>query len=240
MKLYFHNDKLINVTDNPDSAYLLEAYTDFDGQTVELYEVKSESAGTGKTLREILTDGSDDEFQRAKRAFQIRHWRQTYRYCPCCGKPLTRKKTPQFTMRCEDCSKDYYPRIDPAIIVAIKYKDKLLLAERTGANGPFYSLIAGFVEPGETIEDAVRREVREEVGLELTTLKYIKSEPWAFPSSLMLGFEAEAADDKIKPDGEEIAKADWFARDALPSSLPLKRSIANMLIQRWLNSAIID
>lgn len=102
------------------------------------------------------------------------------------------------------------------------------------ATGNFYSLIAGFVEPGETIEDAVRREVREEVGIELDSLSYVSSQPWSFPNNLMLGFEATATTDKISPDGEEVQNAGWFSPDMLPPSLPQPLSIARKLIDRWL------
>ena len=136
-------------------------------------------------------------------------------------------------MRCEACGLDFFARINPAVIVAISWRGRLLLAERETPRGTIHGLVAGFVEPGESAEEAVRREVREEVGLELASLAYVTSQPWPFPSNLMLGFEAEAASGEIRPDGAEVKKAAWHAPDAMPAALPGRVSIARRLIERW-------
>lgn len=239
LKIAFFKDKAL--IGGPTCPSLpVETYLDWDGDEVGVCDIDESEAeslvaagGRLMTLREIFSTCPDDIYERAQHASQVLYWRRMYRFCPKCGTPLIRKTSGERAMRCEKCSLDFFARINPAVIVAISFQGKLLLAEREGSNGRFFSLIAGFVEPGETIEDAVRREVREEVGLELESLSYIRSQPWPFPSNLMLGFEAVAASGDIKPDGIEIHNAGWFAPDALPEQLPQKISIARKLIDNW-------
>jgi NAD+ diphosphatase len=113
-----------------------------------------------------------------------------------------------------------YPRLSPAIIVAVVRGEQILLAHSPRFPEDFYSVLAGFVEPGETLEDCVRREVFEEVGISVKNIRYFGSQPWPFPDSLMLGFTAEYADGEIKEDGVEISHADWFSPDRLPQLPP--------------------
>lgn len=216
----------------------IESYTEPDQTPVRLFDLPTAIATSIPnarflSLRDIFHQESPHLYAYAQRAFQILHWRRSYRFCPSCSSPLIRKKSPERAMQCPSCRLDFFPRINPAVIAAISFQGKILLAERSGPNGSFYSLIAGFVEPGETIEDAMRREIREEVGLELSSLSYVSSQPWPFPSCLMLGFEATASSPNIHPDGVEIKIANWFAPDSLPSNLPQKLSIAAFLIERW-------
>lgn len=239
MKIAFYKDKTV-VGGGVCAATPLETYADYDGEEVEVCELDDAGAAAASaagarflTLREVFDSCPADVYERAQHASQVLYWRRMYRFCPKCGAPLVRKQGGERAMRCEKCALDFFARLNPAVIVAISHKGKLLLAEREGARGKFFSLIAGFVEPGETIENAVRREVREEVGLELASLSYVRSQPWPFPSNLMLGFEAEAASAEIRPDGTEITKAGWFAPDALPPQLPQNLSIARKLIERW-------
>lgn len=240
MQLYFHNEKLLYGKIPTDLPPPIETYIDFDGETIELGELTSRDieAINGDfrllSLRDVYKEISPDLYAKAQHGYQILHWRREYHFCPQCGKPLIRESKPEKVMRCQNCQKDYYPRINPAIIVAITCNDKILLAERQMPTGNFYSLIAGFVEPGETIEDAVRREVMEEVGIELDTLSYVSSQPWPFPNNLMLGFEATAKDTDLSPDGEEVKNAGWFAHNGMPANLPQPLSIARKLINRWL------
>lgn len=240
MQLYFFNDKLLCGNHKVELPSPIESYTDFDGEKIEVGEISTDIVQSLNCdcellpLREVYRKISPSLYVKAQHAYQILHWRREYRFCPQCGRPLIRKNGHEKAMHCQRCEKDYYPRINPAVIVAITHKNRLLLAERQMATGNFYSLIAGFVEPGETIEAAVRREVREEVGIELEALSYVSSQPWPFPNNLMLGFEATAATDKISPDGEEVQNAGWFAHDQMPDSLPQPLSIARALINRWL------
>ena len=132
-------------------------------------------------------------------------------------------------LRCPGCGLTAFPKISPAVIVLVEKEGKLLLARGRRFALPFYSVLAGFVEPGESLEDTVHREILEEVGIRVKNVRYFGSQPWPYPDSLMIGFTAEYAGGEIKEDPEEILDAAWFAPDDLPS-IPGKVSIARKLI----------
>jgi NAD+ diphosphatase len=136
-------------------------------------------------------------------------------------------------MRCPVCGLLAFPRVAPAIIVRVTRGDEILLAHGRRFPSTIYSVLAGFVDPGESLEECVHREVREEVGIEVTPPRYFGSQPWPFPHSLMVGFTAEWAGGELSPDPEEIADAGWYRADALPE-LPPSISIARRLIDDWL------
>jgi NAD+ diphosphatase len=136
------------------------------------------------------------------------------------------------SLRCPACGLLCYPRISPAVIVLVRRGDEALLARGARFPLPFYSTLAGFVEVGESLEQTVHREIREEVGVEVDRVTYFGSQPWPFPHSLMVGFTAEWASGEIRPDGTEILDARWFAADALPQ-VPPPLSIARRLIDAW-------
>ncbi len=138
-------------------------------------------------------------------------------------------------MECPSCRHLAYPRISPAVIMAVVRDGKLLLAHSARFTKGFSSVLAGFVEAGETLEECVHREVREEAGIEVKNLRYFASQPWPFPNSLMIAFTAEHASGEIRIDGVEITEADWYPASALPSSLPSPHSIARRLID-WFRS----
>lgn len=179
-------------------------------------------------LRQLFGEIDETLFWAAGRAAQIRHWDQTHRYCGRCGRPMVRKEDERAKL-CPDCGQIFFPRISPAVIVAITRDDQILLAVNVRSSGQFYSVLAGFVEPGENLEECVRREVKEEVGIEVKNIRYFGSQPWPFPDSLMVGFTAEYAGGEICIDPGEIAHADWFTADQLPN-LPGRISIARRLI----------
>ena len=162
------------------------------------------------------------------RAFQVVEWDRTHRYCGRCGTP-TRDKGGERAKECPACGYVAYPRVSPAMMALVTHGRNLLLARSHRFPHGMYSALAGFVEPGETIEDCVRREVKEEVGVDVGTLTYFASQSWAFPHSLMIAYTAEYAGGELVPDGTEIADARWFAADALPY-LPPSVSIARRLI----------
>ena len=137
----------------------------------------------------------------------------------------------------ERCATESFPRLDPAVIVLVTDGDRALLGRQPGWPAGRYSTIAGFVEPGESLEDAVRREVLEETGIETGAMSYQSSQPWPFPRSLMLGFRAEAKSTEIRLDDRELEDARWFHRDELAtgSMMPFSQSIAYRLIEEWLN-----
>ncbi|MCL4745483.1 MAG: NAD(+) diphosphatase [Burkholderiaceae bacterium] len=165
----------------------------------------------------------------AMRAVQLVEWDRTQRFCGACGTP-TQPVGNERAKRCPCCGLTAYPRIAPAMMVQVTRGRELLLGR--GVNFPpgRYSALAGFVEAGESIEDAIHREVYEEVGLRVGKLRYFGSQTWPFPNSLMIAFQAEYAGGELRPDPAELADAQWFAPDALPQ-LPPRVSIARALIE---------
>jgi NAD+ diphosphatase len=165
-------------------------------------------------------------------ALQLKNWYAQNRYCGKCGSPTGPGKEERAVI-CPVCQSTKYPTIAPAIIVAILHEDRLLLARNTHFPEGYYSLVAGYVDVGETIEQAVKREVREEVGLQIKNISYYKSQPWPFSGSMMLGFIAELdGDPSIHVDGIEIAEAAWYKQDELPT-YPANRSIAGEIIDKF-------
>ncbi|MFW6346359.1 MAG: NAD(+) diphosphatase [Halomonas sp.] len=165
-------------------------------------------------------------------ALQVGAWLRDHRFCGRCGAPADRLDA-EFAMHCHSCGHRNYPRISPCIITLVTHGDALLLARSPRFPPGRYSTLAGFIEPGESAEEAVRREIFEEVGLQVGRLRYFRSQPWPFPHSLMLGFFAEAASRRIRIDGVEIADAAWFSPRRLPQLPPLY-SISRALIETHL------
>jgi NAD+ diphosphatase len=182
-------------------------------------------------LRELFGGVSEDVFGYAGRATQIVDWAKTHRFCGRCG-TLTERVTAERCMRCPSCGLLAYPRITPAIIVLVRRGAEALLARGARFPLPFYSTLAGFSEVGETLEETLAREVREEVGIEVKDIRYFGSQPWPFPNSLMVGFTAEWAGGEIRIDENEILDAQWYRADALPT-IPPRISIARRLIDAW-------
>jgi NAD+ diphosphatase len=179
--------------------------------------------------------GQVDEvtFTVAGRAVQLVEWDRTHRFCGRCGTP-TEPAAGERARKCPACGLLAFPRLAPAIITLIERDDGCaLLARGRTFPIPMYSCLAGFVEPGETLEQAVHREVREEVGVEIDNVRYWASQPWPFPHSLMLGFNADWVRGEIEIDPVEIVDAKWFAPDDLPQ-IPPGISIARRLIDDWL------
>jgi len=167
-------------------------------------------------------------------------WHSTHRFCGQCGTE-TNVDWWGHRRRCPDCNREHFPRTDPAIIVAVTHEDRILLARNPAWPRGFASVLAGFVEPGESLEDAVAREVREEAGIDVDRdrIEYHSSQPWPFPASVMLGFLAEATTGELDPDPEELADAEWYTRDEVGHGaigLPPVLSISRRLIDDWLAS----
>jgi NAD+ diphosphatase len=179
-------------------------------------------------LRQVYGRLDEDLFWIAARAVQIVDWDRTHRFCGRCGVPL-KIKTTERAKECPQCGLLHFPRLAPAIIVLVERGNELLLARSRHFMPGMYSVLAGFVEPGESLEEAVVREVKEEVGIEIKDIKYFGSQPWPFPHSLMIGFTATYAGGGISLDDEEIENAYWFTVDSLPR-IPGKISIARKLI----------
>lgn len=183
------------------------------------------------TLRDVAYLG-ETQFMLCARARAHLDWVVQHRYCGQCGQSVT-QVTGEFAKQCLDCRLRFYPRISPCIIVLITRGREVLLAQgdKHREQG-WYSTLAGFIESGESAEQAVMREVKEEVNVELTNLQYLNSQAWPFPNQLMLGFQAEYAGGTIVPAEGEIADARWFDIDELPK-IPPAISIAGWMIRRY-------
>jgi NAD+ diphosphatase len=180
-------------------------------------------------LGEIYGEVTENIFLLALRALHFINWLNKNNYCSCCGKKvqIEPKKT---YIECLNCGHMMYPFINPCIIVAILKDDKILLARSPHFPPNMYSLISGFVEPGEFLETCVKREVKEEVGFDIKNIKYFGSHPWPFSNSLMFGFIAEYSSGEIVIDNNEIEAADWFSLNDLPNIPEYKLSFARIII----------
>jgi NAD+ diphosphatase len=179
-------------------------------------------------LRQLFGTLTDIEFGIAGRALGLTAWDRDHRFCGRCGAP-TERSTRERVRTCTACGHASYPRLSPAVIVLVERDGRCLLARNARTKMPFFSTLAGFVEVGETLEQTVTREIREEAGIEVADIKYFGSQPWPFTGSLMIGFTARWAGGDIVEEPEEILEAGWFAPNELPV-IPPKLSIARELI----------
>lgn len=205
------------------------------------------SDGTWTGFREIAARLDATETALFVEASAISNWHATHTHCPQCGTP-TAIEAGGWVRRCPRDNSEHYPRTDPAIIVTVVGSDGRLLL---GGGGPVdaknYSTLAGFVEPGESLEQAVVREIGEEVGVQVTACQYLGSQSWPFPASLMLGFTATTDDVEARPDGVEVTRARWFSRAELQAAvlsgeitISTRLSIARSLIEHWYGGVIED
>ncbi len=211
----------------PDlNGYPAKAVT-LDGELPSTYEFSG--------LRDSFTKLPFDEYYAAGKAAELISFHTNTRYCARCGKEMV--KNTDISRVCTGCGKEIWAPVQPAIIVLVsRGKDEVLLARAKNFKRPYYGLVAGFVETGESIEETVRREVMEETGLKIKNIRYYKSQPWPYPNSLMLGFFAEYESGEIKVQEEELVDCRWFNRHAMPD-IPGKLSMARMLLDEWLNNA---
>ncbi len=192
--------------------------------------------GEYKDLRVIGTELPPDEANLAAHARALVLWHQSQLYCGRCGGKAIAHAAGNARL-CSQCDNTLFPRVDPAVIVLVSRGDRCLLGRQSSWPEGRYSTIAGFVEPGESLEDGVRREVFEETNVHVGDVRYHSSQPWPFPSSLMLGFHAEGLSDDIVLNDGELEDARWFTRDELHSEfpkLPFRISIARRLVDAWL------
>lgn len=187
-----------------------------------------------RKLRSLFGAIDDAMLAITGRAFQIVEWARTHRFCGACGGAMM-PVAGERCVRCPQCGHQAYPRISPAMMVLIRRGDAILLARHLNSPSGFFTALAGFVEAGESIEEAIHREVFEEVGLRVRDIRYFGSQPWPFPHSLMVAFTASYDSGDITIDRSEIAQADWFGpTDPLPPMPPLGLSIAGHLIHAHL------
>ena len=177
-------------------------------------------------------------FYLAGRAVQLIQWRLSHTFCGKCGESAE-EHSQDHAMVCRACNLVRYPQLSPSIIVLVNKGDKALLARNTNWQGGFFSTLAGFVEPGESIEQTVHREVREEVGIEVTNLRYLGSQSWPFPNSLMLGFHAEYLSGELTFLDKEISEAKWFDIDDLPN-IPGGTAISRWLIDEFVQKVTLS
>lgn len=214
---------------NPERALIVSESADCRHVAVDVAEFPKMPGAEAVSVRAIFTLAGPEVFALAGRATQLLDWQANHRYCGRCGTP-TVIKPDEPAMHCPACGLLAYPRLSPAVMVLVRDGEKLLLARSPHFKPGVYSALAGFVEPGETLEECAVREVREEVGIEIANLRYFASQPWPFPNSLMIAFFADYAGGTITPEPGEIEDAGWFLPEALPL-LPDPVSIARRLIE---------
>ena len=170
-------------------------------------------------------------YMKAGKCAELLYWDHNTRFCGVCGAPM--KMHTEISKRCTQCGKEVWPQLATAVIVLIHRGDEVLLVHARNFRTDFYGLVAGFVETGETLEEAVHREVMEETGLRIKNLRSFGSQPWPYPCGLMVGFNADYDEGEIHLQRSELSKGAWFKKDHLPT-IPEKLSIARKLIDAWL------
>ncbi|YAL84041.1 NAD(+) diphosphatase [Dermacoccaceae bacterium W4C1] len=226
-------------------ALLLGQRSDQVRQVAVLHPAEDDGGHQRGNLRRLGTVLQDADVASFVTAVAMANWHSGHDFCPNCGNPTVVREG-GWVRVCEHCGRSQFPRTDPAVIMSvIDARDRLLLAQGAGWPQGRMSVLAGFVEPGESLEAAVAREVAEEVGVGVRDVRYRGNQPWPFPASLMLGFTATAEDDALNLDASEIADARWFTRAEVDAALvdgslvlPGRLSIARHLIEAWYGSVI--
>lgn len=219
-----------------DSADLILLQRDASSSVIAVslqQDISSHLEAELNSLRSLLFFTEQEKFLLAGRASQLIDWYTSHRFCGTCGAQTVHHENER-TLVCAACSLHFFPRISPCAIMLITKGDKILLAKSSRFKANFYSCLAGFIEIGETPEETVHREVKEEVDLQIKNVRYISSQSWPFPSQLMLGYLAEYESGVIKPDPSEIADAKWFDIDSLPNIPSAKISVAGKLIRTFI------
>jgi NAD+ diphosphatase len=210
-----------------------------DGRHCYCAEIEESSLPVGAAFRGLrnLYGRLDESFHTvAMRAVHLIEWDKNERFCGRCGAE-TKDKADANAKECTRCGHVTFPRISPAVIVLVEKEGKVLLARASRFAEEMYSVLAGFVEPGETLEETVHREIEEEVGIRVNNIRYFGSQPWPFPDSLMIGFTAEYESGELKIDGLEIERAAWYDPRELPR-IPGRISIARKLIDWFVESKL--
>ena len=184
-------------------------------------------------LRQSYYKLSRPLYLKAGKCQELLYWDQNTKYCGVCGAPM--RMDTDISKKCTQCGKEIWPQLATAVIVLIHKGDEVLLVRAKNFRRDFYGLVAGFVETGETLEEAVAREALEETGVTITNIRYFGSQPWPYPCGLMVGFNADYVSGEIHLQTSEIAKGGWFKKDNLPN-IPEKLSIARMLLDAWINT----
>lgn len=228
------------LADTPERSALFAAYEPLtlgrlNGITYRTCEVpdnaEAPEGSRAVEFRKLYGRLSEQEWLIAGYATQILHWRRTSGFCPVCGQPMGPMQQ-EWMRRCTACGHERYPQVSPAVLILVHDgADRILLAHKPGW-GDRYSILAGFVLPGESLEECVHRETAEEAGVQVTDLVYTGSQPWPFPHQLMIGFNARYQGGDLQIDQQELDHAAWFEAGALPS-LPAALSLSRQMIDAW-------
>lgn len=212
--------------------HYLGRYHDLDCYVVILERQPNIPGYSWQNLGQLLSVLTEVEYEVAARALEVVNWDRDHRFCGRCG-GLTHKHDQDLAKVCRACAVSYYPRLSPCVITVVTRGEECLLAHNSAFAGRFFSALAGFVEAGETLESALRREVEEEVGVRIGRVEYFGSQSWPFPSQLMIGFLAEYHSGDIAVDGVEIDEAHWFRYDQLPT-IPSAATLSGQLIREFI------
>ena len=216
------------------SSSVMEVGTMDDGTPIKTFALSSpvinDTAFEWIDLRKSFHLLPREHYLKAGKCRELIYWDSNTQYCGTCGTPL-RMHTP-ISKRCPQCGREIWPALSPAIIVLVHKGNEVLLVHARNFKGDYYGLVAGFVETGETLEEAVHREVAEETGITITNLRYFGSQPWPYPNGLMVGFEADYVAGNIHLQKEELSHGAWFSKENLPA-VPDKLSIARKMIDHW-------
>ncbi len=224
--LKFADDKVLMAGQEPDLAPSLSpefVYLGDDSEMRPWFAVTTGDDPALRPIRDIMRSGElpPELLSIIAQGRSLTHWHARHGFCAVCG-AKTEMSDAGYRRHCPSCKADHFPRTDPVVIMAVRHGEKLMLARQKAWEPGMYSAVAGFMEPGETIEQAVSREVFEETGIEVSKVTYVASQPWPFPSSLMIGAIAEAKDTKITLDDVELEHARWFSFDEIKLMLQRK------------------
>jgi len=184
-------------------------------------------------IRSLFERINEKTFWLTGKVFHLINWKKSSKYCGKCGSE-TREADRERAQICTNCSNTIYPRLSPAIIISVTKSNQILLGSNSKFPGNMYSVLAGFTDIGESLEECAKREVFEETGIQIKNIKYFGSQPWPFPDSLMIGFTADYESGEIQIDNDELTDAQWFSADDLPE-VPTSLSISGKLIQNFVN-----
>jgi NAD+ diphosphatase len=233
-----HGIRWISLDEAPDGEWLFLGYREGRGHAAVVVD-RVDDALQPVSLRMLGPTIAPEDASLAVHAVGLSRWHETHRFCPRCGTATTVGQAGH-VRECPSCGATHFPRTDPAVIMLVTDGDRALLGRQPSWPELWFSTLAGFVEPGETLPDAVRREVMEEVGIEVGDVEFAGSQPWPFPSSLMLGFYATALTHDLTIDHTEIEDARWFTREEITDltasgelMLPPRVSISRWLVQSW-------
>ena len=199
------------------------------------YPVREDARHIMMGLRASFDVLPRDFYIKAGKGAEILYWDQNTKYCGACGAPM--KMHTDISKRCTNCGKEVWPQLATAIIVLVRRGDSILMVHAHNIRGKYYGLVAGFVETGETLEECVRRELMEETGVRVKNIRYFGSQPWPYPSGIMIGFIADYESGTIKLQDEELSAGEFYSRDNMPE-IPKKLSIARQMIDAWLEGKV--